>query len=128
MNKVLLKKQFERLGTRINFASLLDTIRPGTDRVQLDVVQDGEECCFEIRTNPSRLVHLMALDVRPAEKRLLLMVMLPACHVNAFDERRLFLCGHDAVGWCVSEIPVLSPALSVASAQRVMQPLALCPA
>lgn len=97
---------FERIGAR---ARLVEA--PGRADLRIDVRTDGRGEFFELRVPEGRAVTV--LDVRPAERHLVLM---------ATPEKDRFLCGHDERAWFVAALPERPPVTTVAQARDALKP------
>ncbi len=69
MDKLLLEEKFRRMGARLRAHA-----EKGVGRVRVDVKRDGEGEYFDLAVDPASRVWVDAVDVRPRERHLLLMV------------------------------------------------------
>jgi hypothetical protein len=115
MDTELLEEKFRRMGARVK-------IHPGTrQRVAIDIGHDRKGEFFDLTVRGGVTVN--AIDVRPAQRHLLL---------AAHDEDHLglptgssqrFLCGHDERAWFVAAVPEGRPASNVAMAMDALKPI-----
>lgn len=108
MNTRSLQEKFERMGARLK-------IGPGVRRrwelavreISLDILKDHKGEYFELTTDPARTFRVDALDVRPKDRHLLLMVAAERDAAHPFaGEKQKFLCGHDERSWFVAAVAV----------------------
>ncbi len=125
MNLHVLQRQFARIG-----ANLRTDIVPPSDRrfrwgrsddtFVLDIVQErnGEVYNLAIRADVRDTLTLAAVDVRPAERHLLLM----AKQRTPQPSKDKFLCGHDERHWFVSPVPDATSIANVTQAMEALKP------
>ncbi len=115
MNTHLLDAKFARIGARLKAAAR--PTRPGRTAgpFSLDVRSDGKGEFFELAREPGADAEVEVLDVRPADRHLLLLVREGA-------EKHKFLCGHDERHWFVAGIPESAPVGTVAQAKEALKP------
>lgn len=101
-----LQKQFGRMGAR-----LAVTHRPGGFTV--DVRRDQLGGLFDIGVNQST-EQVMALDVKPRQRHLLLVVRHGATNK--------FLCGHDERDWFAAAVPNVGGVSNVREAMEALKP------
>ena len=111
----LLADKFRRMGARVKV-----DVAPATGRVSIDIRSDRKGEFYDVKVRPG--VAVDALDVRRADRHLLLAVR---------DEDRLglpvgagqrFLCGHDERAWFVAAVPEGRPASNVDQAKDALKP------
>jgi len=114
VNEVL-ERRFAAMGARLSLAE-----RPWRGAPRIDVRSDGYGEVFDIRfAGGGREVEVEAVDVRPHERHLLLLV-------RNGEEKSKFLCGHDERHWFVAAIPETARGVSgVVSAKIALQPEAV---
>jgi hypothetical protein len=96
---------------------------PGVGRVSLDVKRDREGESFDLAVDPAARVWVDAVDVRPRERHLLLMVADDAAGNPAKDgTKQKFLCGHDERAWFVAAVPEKRAAANVREAFEALKP------
>lgn len=83
--------------------------------VRLNVINDKQGECFEIRVNPEVAPEVSILDLQPQDRHLLLMV-------RNGKEKSKFLCGHDERHWFVAAIPESAPVGTVRQAKESLKP------
>src|SRR5262245_27286765 len=115
MNIDLLDSKFARIGARLKVAD-----RPaGRSRMQgafsLDVQTDRRGEYYEIARRPDADAEVEVLDVRPADRHLLLLV-------REGGDKHKFLCGHDERHWFVAGIPESAPVGTVPQAKEALKP------
>jgi hypothetical protein len=113
MDAALLDAKFARMGARLKVAEGLPRWRTGP--FALDVRTDRKGEFFEVAVAPGAEVAVEALDVRPHERHLLLLV-------REGRDKQKFLCGHDERHWFVAAIPERAPAGTVAQAMEALKP------
>jgi hypothetical protein len=113
MNTNLLDIKFARIGARLRVVD-----RPthrGLGVVSLDVRSDRKGEFFEIVRRAGDEAEIAVLDVRPADRHLLLLV-------REGKEKSKFLCGHDERHWFVAGIPETAPVGTVEQAKEALKP------
>jgi hypothetical protein len=108
MNTRSLEKQFARMGARVNVHA--------SGRFTVDVLRDRQGPRFDIGIDDS-VAEVHALDVRPAQRHLLLVVKR--------GETNKFLCGHDERDWFAAAIPSAGGVTNVLQAMDALKPPAL---
>lgn len=111
MDTAALTAKFARIGARLKFAELG---RWDARPVALNVRQDRRGEFFEVAHRPDRAADLTALDVRPAERHLLLLLRA--------DAKQKLLCGHDERHWFVAGVPDAAPVGTVRQAMDALRP------
>jgi hypothetical protein len=127
-----LKRRFSDIGARLR----VDIGGPGTPAAQrtrgrrfprgqdftIDVGRDREGETFELAVRPdsAESLELVALDVQPERRHLLLMAKRLG---GTTADKRKFLCGHDERHWFVAPVPA-SGAATVEQAMESLKPLA----
>jgi hypothetical protein len=107
MDTALLSFKFARMGARLKVVDNLGAI------VSLNVRSDRRGEFFEIA--PAAAAELDILDVKPADRHLLLLV-------RQRGEKSKFLCGHDERHWFVAGIPESAPVGTVQQAKEALKP------
>jgi hypothetical protein len=113
----LLEAKFNRIGARLKL-SWREVRRYDIDpegSVRLDVRTDRDGEFFEIRHRPEEDARIEVLDVRPADRHLLLLV-------RERENKAKFLCGHDERHWFVAAIPESEPVGTVRAAKEALKP------
>jgi hypothetical protein len=115
MNTNLLDSKFARIGARLKVAD-----RPaGRSRMRgafsLDVQTDRRGEYFEIARRADADAEFEILDVRAADRHLLLLV-------REGGEKHKFLCGHDERHWFVAGVPESAPVGTVPQAKEALKP------
>src|SRR5205823_11988437 len=129
----ILKRRFADIGARLSVETGASTGARGRGRAAarrapwgqdftIDVGRDrrGETFQLAVRPDAAATLELVALDVQPERRHLLLMAKrLDA----ATAEKRKFLCGHDERHWFVAAVPE-SGAATVEQAMEALKPAA----
>jgi len=115
----VLERPFAKVGARVRVGE--PEPRPWTRQVRpfaLDVRSDryGEYFLVSKRAD----VSVEVLEVRPAERHLVLLVRVPGIRGGVTKSR--FLLGHDERHWFVAAIPEQSPVSTVAAAKQALKP------
>jgi hypothetical protein len=116
MNTNLLDIKFARIGARLKVAERPAWRIRRTDLFSLNVRSDRKGEFFEIVRWPSAEAEVAVLDVRPADRHLLLLV-------REGEEKSKFLCGHDERHWFVAGIPEKAPVGTVRQAMDALKPV-----
>ena len=114
MNTNLLDNKFARIGARLKVADM-PSRRRTSGVISLDVRSDRKGEFFEIAAEPGAGAEVAVLDVRPADRHLLLLV-------REGGEKSKFLCGHDERHWFVAGIPEAAPVGTVRQAKEALKP------
>jgi hypothetical protein len=117
----LLERAFEKIGARVKFGEPRPIRASGRRIVQnlaLDVRTDAKGEFFFIARNNEVVEELIALDVQPKEKHLLLLS-------RENGEKHRFLLGHDERHWFVAGIPESTPVSRVRDAKLALKPEAV---
>src|SRR5690349_20545880 len=115
MNTTLLDSKFTRIGARLKVSDLPSRRnRLAAGLVSLDVRSDRRGEFFEIAL-PPEAAEVAAIDVRPADHHLLLLVREDGL-------KSKFLCGHDERHWFVASIPESAPVGTVRQAKEALKP------
>ncbi|MBI4864594.1 MAG: hypothetical protein HY815_30720 [Candidatus Riflebacteria bacterium] len=85
----------------------------------LDVAEDTHGELFELTVEKGAPLSILAVDVRPEDRHLLLLVKFLGV---AGTSKQKFLCGHDERHWFVAAVPEASAARDVASAKEALKP------
>ena len=122
-----IQTKFDKMGARIKVTVLPAWTRRPVGRlvrlrddrflaaVSIDIRRDGAGEYFDLRRQ--RDVDVRVLDVRPADRHLLLMTDQPGDQAKS-----RFLCGHDERSWFVAAVPERSRASNVQSAKDALKP------
>ena len=114
MDTNLLGIKFARIGARLRV-----TDRPARRRTaggfSLDVRADRNGEFFEIVRPPGSEAEVAVLDVRPADRHLLLLV-------REGKDKSKFLCGHDERHWFVAGVPEAAPVGTVGQTKEALKP------
>ncbi len=120
MDEFSLKRQFQSMGASLEFQALPKVARGRRQRritylLNVEAGPQGEVFTFACR--PAERDHLVvqAVDVRPQERHLLLLVRL-------FEQKNKFLCGHDERHWFVAGLPENSIAKNVFEVLDALKP------
>jgi hypothetical protein len=112
-----LEAKFDRIGARLKLCG-----GPGPGRrvasggpVRLDIRTDRDGEFFEIRGGSRDDARIEVLDVRPADRHLLLMV-------RERGEKPKYLCGHDERHWFVAAVPESASVGTVRAAKEALKP------
>ena len=118
MDKLLLEEKFRRMGARVRAH-----VEPGVGRVRVDVKRDRRGEYFDLAVDPRAEAWVDAIDVRPRERHLLLMVADDAAGAPAASgTKQKFLCGHDERAWFVAAVPENRAAANVREAFEALKP------
>ncbi len=116
MDTTDLLTKFARIGARLKVADRPSRrSRVPLGAVSLDVQADRNGEFFEVVPPGDTHPEVAVLDVRPADRHLLLMVREGA-------EKHKFLCGHDERHWFVAAIPESAPVGTVRQAKEALKP------
>ncbi|GAB5403346.1 MAG: hypothetical protein Aurels2KO_15770 [Aureliella sp.] len=120
MDTTILSNKFEAIGARVKVRER--PTRPrwnAPDLLRLDIGEDRRGEYFEI-TPPrnSETPRVDVLDVRPADRHLLLLV-------REDGNKNKYLCGHDERHWFVAGLPDGAPVGNVRQAMESLQPAAV---
>src|SRR5258708_6488961 len=102
MDTAFLTTKFDRIGARLKFAGPAPRRHRTTAAISLDVQSDRKGEFFEISLRPNTPPEIEPLDVRPADRHLLLLV-------REGRDKSKFLCGHDERHLFVAAIPEAAP-------------------
>ena len=114
MNFVGLERKFQSVGARLK----LNRLAGGAFRI--DVRDEGRGECFDIGVDDRLVLDIQALDVRPAERHLLLMAKTR--DRSGVIHKDKFLCGHDERHWFVAAVPEVRGVSNVRSAMETLKP------
>jgi hypothetical protein len=116
MDTTNLLTKFARIGARIKIADQPSRrFQAVSGVITLDVRTDREGEFFEVVQPPGVDPEVAVLDVRPADRHLLLMV-------REGGEKHKFLCGHDERHWFVAAVPESAPVGTVVQAKEALKP------
>jgi hypothetical protein len=120
MDTELLERKFARLGARLKIRT-----QPRVDSVSIDIRRDHKGEYFDVQVNPDRNLFLDAIDVRPAERHLLLMSARHDTESRKpkLTQKQKFLCGHDERAWFAAAIPESAGASNVRTAMEALKPV-----
>ena len=110
MNTMALRKQFARLGAR------LEVIEARGQALVLDINTDRKGEHFEIQVDDE--VELTVVNVRPDIKHLVL-------HAEVDGRKGKYLCGHDERHWFVARVPDAPGVSTVDTALEALKPRAV---
>jgi hypothetical protein len=116
MDTTDLLTKFARIGARVKVAdrpSRRSRATPGI--LSLDVQADRYGEFFEVVSPGGTYPEVAVLDVRPADRHLLLMV-------REGGEKHKYLCGHDERHWFVAAVPETAPVGTVRQAKEALKP------
>ena len=115
MDTTLLNAKFARIGARLRIADRpANRFRPAGP-VALDVRADRRGEFFEVARRAGENPAVEVLDIRPADRHLLLLV-------RDGTEKGKFLCGHDERHWFVAAVPEAAPVGTVRQAMEALKP------
>ncbi len=116
MDTTDLLTKFARIGARLKVADRPSRrSRVPLGAVSLDVQADRNGEFFEVASPGGTDPEVAVLDVRPADRHLLLMV-------REGGEKHKFLCGHDERHWFVAAVPETAPVGTVRQAKEALKP------
>jgi hypothetical protein len=115
MDTNLLDIKFARIGARLKVADRPSRRSRMAGVISLDVQTDRKGEFFEIVRQPGAKAEIAVLDVRPADRHLLLLV-------REGKDKSKFLCGHDERHWFVAGIPEAAPVGTVQQAKESLKP------
>jgi hypothetical protein len=119
MNAHLLDRKFRRMGARVKVETLDNRAARDGHRVSIDVRRDAEGEYFEVRLPGRDAPTVDAIDVRPRQRHLLLLVKDGD---RAGVEKQKFLCGHDERAWFVAAVPEATGVADVRTAMEALRP------
>src|SRR5580700_10797422 len=115
-----LQEKFQRMGARLKIGSIAP--RLANRDISINILKDNKGEYFELTTDPARNFRVDALDVRPKDRHLLLMVAEQRDGARASaGEKQKFLCGHDERSWFVAAVPGASVS-NVMTAMEALKP------
>ncbi len=116
MDTTDLLTKFARIGARLKVADRpTRRSRVPLGLLSLDVQADRNGEFFEVVAPGGGDPEVAVLDVRPAERHLLLMV-------RDGGEKHKYLCGHDERHWFVAAVPDAAPVGTVLQAKEALKP------
>ena len=115
MDTNLLDTKFARIGERLRVTDRPTRRRRAAGAFSLDVQADRNGEFFEIVRPPGSEAEVAVLDVRPADRHLLLLV-------REGKDKSKFLCGHDERHWFVAGVPETAPVGTVGQAKEALKP------
>ncbi|MEM7029152.1 MAG: hypothetical protein AAF629_06250 [Chloroflexota bacterium] len=131
MDTQLLKRQFAKMGAQLDvqFVSAQPRSRSPWARMvrdfSLDIAERGpkgrdEVFTLTVREELQDQLDFMAVDVRPKDRHLLLMLKRLESRVDRTKEK--FLCGHDERHWFVASVPDVRGIANVTQAMEALKP------
>jgi hypothetical protein len=121
--------KFEKMGARVKVSMLSGRARrrsgrgvrfdPNTRPISIDIRRDDDGDYFELVHRPN--VEVRVLDVRPADRHLLLMARTTD-QSRSEEAKSRFLCGHDERAWFVAAVPETAHAANVQNAKDALKP------
>jgi len=121
MDTRLIQEKFEKIGARVQFEPMTKRENNGNIPVNFDVRKDKKGEYFRIGISDQRAFNLSVIDMKKAEKHLLLMLKVINDNNAAFDETHKVLCGHDERNWFTCGVPGKS-VRNVFDAMEVLKP------
>jgi hypothetical protein len=120
-----LQTDFARIGARLRV--IPERRRAVASAVRLDVGDDRHGEIFDLRFNADTSPDLIAVDVRPERRHLLLLLReQPADRPHLSPVKSRFLCGHDERHWFVAGVPeAVAGVSSVRTAMDALKPAAV---
>lgn len=120
MDTTLICNKFEAIGARVKVRERPTRMRwSSPDLLLLDIGEDRRGEYFEITApRDSKMPDVQVLDVRPADRHLLLLV-------REDGRKNKYLCGHDERHWFVAGLPDAAPVGNVSQAMKSLQPTAV---
>jgi len=116
MDTTDLLMKFARIGARLKVADRPSRrFRATSGVVTLDVQADRNGEFFEVVSAGGADPEVAVLDVRPADRHLLLLV-------REGGEKHKFLCGHDERHWFVAAVPESAAVGTVRQAKEALKP------
>ncbi|APW63853.1 hypothetical protein [Paludisphaera borealis] len=116
MDTTDLLMKFARIGARLKVADRPSRrFRAASGVITLDVRADRNGEFFEVVSPGGAAPEVAVLDVRPADRHLLLLV-------REGGEKHKFLCGHDERHWFVAAVPESAPVGTVRQAKEALKP------
>jgi len=129
-----IESKFEKMGARVKMTVIPSPSQVRPSRrwssvvgfanvlapVSVDIRRDGNGEYFDVRHR--RDVDVEVLDVKPADRHLLLMAREPGASPSQAPQKSKFLCGHDERSWFVAAIPESARARDVQSAKDALKP------
>ena len=111
----VLASKFQKIGARLELGEP-GRRRARPDSISFDVRSDREGEYFAVEVGRlADSVEVEVLDVRPADRHLLVLVREGAA-------KSKFLCGHDERHWFVAAIPEAAPVGTVPAAKEALKP------
>jgi hypothetical protein len=123
MDTKCLQEKFERMGARLKIGPIVRRRDLSAGReISINILKDNKGEFFELTIDPARTFRVDALDVRPKDRHLLLMVAAERDRAHAVaGEKQKFLCGHDERSWFVAAVPGASVS-NVITAMEALKP------
>jgi hypothetical protein len=116
MDTNLLNTKFRRIGARLKIADGAGRVNRTAGVISLDVRADRKGEFFEVVRRPGAEAEIAVLDLRAADRHLLLLV-------RESKDKSKFLCGHDERHWFVAGIPESAPVGTVGQAKEALKPV-----
>jgi hypothetical protein len=120
MDTQMLREKFERMGARVKVAP-----DARVEQVRIDIGHDRKGEFFDVKVRQDQRVAVHAVDVRPKDRHLLLMVRNEDGKGLPSGDARRFLCGHDERAWFVAAVPENRGASNVRAAMEALKPWAV---
>ena len=118
MDTALLNKKFTQIGARLKIVEPATRFVRSPSLLSLDIGTDKRGEFFEITPQAGVIPRIEAIDVRPTDRHLLLLV-------REDSAKNKYLCGHDERHWFVAGIPETAPVGNVRQAMEALQPRAV---
>lgn len=122
INKGLIQKNFERIGTKVSFREMAPRNLRAANALPMTMDVKHEE--FEIVYDPKRALDLSVLDILPRERHLLLLAKVPKLNSigqKVGEEKFKLLCGHDERHYFSCGVPEKG-VTRVVDAKRALMP------
>lgn len=121
-----MKQRFAAVGARVEVRPMLPTRWRSLEDMlpfAIDIRRDRRGQIYDLELNEKRVKRLLALDVRPRQRHLLLMLSEEDLADDGFvcTDHRL-LCGHDEREWFVAALPRSKRASTVTQAMEALKP------
>jgi hypothetical protein len=118
----LLDRKFRRMGARVKAGPPNGVMALNRQRIAIDIRRDAEGEYFEIRAPERGGPRIDAVDVRPQQRHLLLLVDDAEGPDGDGDGKQKFLCGHDERAWFVAAVPEAARVADVRTAMEALKP------
>lgn len=104
-NQELITRKFEQIGARVKFEPMTGREAGGDIPTNFDVRKDKKGEFFRIGISPKRPFSLSVIDIKEAEKHLLLLLKVKNVRDPHNEETFKVLCGHDEKQWFTCGVP-----------------------